>query len=320
MIGAAISVVIPSYNGAAYIRGAMESVLRQTVLPQEIIVADDSSRDGTVATVEDVARTAAVPLRILRLRRNSGGPAHPINVGVQAATSELIAVVEQDDRMMPTRISRSLDAAKAFPSAGLICGRVRMKSPAGRYRDDLWKDGRQQFDDLTLTRIGDGLYRADSEDVLRCLLRRNIVFGNSNVVFPRSVWKRVGGFDRKYRICTDLDFNLKVARVAPFAVIDEVLGEYYQRPDGLYNSNVDVDGKGPAQFEAAFIRMRHALQSYDPNTAGAKEWYWGACQMLKSELRRRDWKRCCSILGTLCSSGALQNRVTAKLRRMVACA
>jgi glycosyltransferase involved in cell wall biosynthesis len=312
-----ISVVIPSYNGATYIRDAIASALQQTALPDEIIVADDCSRDGTISEVEDLARTAAVPIRIIRTTRNSGGPARPINAAVQAATSDLVAVLEQDDRLTPTRIARSLEAAKLLPSAGLICGRVRMRSSTGSVRDDLWKDGHLQFADLSLTPIAPGIYRAESADLFLSLLHRNIVFTNSNSVFPRSIWKRVGGFDPRYPICADLDFNLKVARVSPFAVIDDVLCEYHQRHDSLYNRNVDPTGHSAAYFEATFIRMRHALQNVGPSSDLAEEWYWEARQLLTTAWRRHDWKRACSILCKLGSSGVLHRQVMRKLRRLV---
>lgn len=312
-----ISVVIPSYNGASYIGGSISSILDQTVLPDEIIVVDDCSQDDTVTVVRNLARTARAPIRVLRLRRNSGGPASPINAGVEVATSDLIAVLEQDDRPTPTRIARSLAAATLLPSAGLICGRVQMIPSSGPPRDDLWKDGRPQFSDLSLTAIGPRMYRADSADLLRSLLHRNIVFTNSNAVFPRSIWRRVGGFDAKYSICTDLDFNFKVARLSPFVIIDDVLCEYHQHSDSLYNRHVDLAGQSPAYREATYIRTRHALQSYHPSSDLASEWFGEGRQLLSSAWRRHDWKGTCRILSVLCSRGALYHRAIGKLRRTV---
>jgi glycosyltransferase involved in cell wall biosynthesis len=311
-----ISVVIPSYNGAPYIGGTISSILDQTVLPDEIIVVDDCSRDNTVTVVRDLARTAPAPIRVIQLRRNSGGPARPINAGVEAATADLIAVLEQDDRPTPTRVARSLEAAALLPSAGLICGRVRMISSSGHLRDDLWKDGRPQFSDLSLTPIAARMYRAEPADLLRSLLHRNIVFTNSNAVFPRSIWTRVGGFDPRYSICADLDFNLKVARISPFVIIDDVLCEYHQHSDSLYNRNVDLAGQSPAYLEAAFIRMRHALHNYRPSSEVADEWFSEGRSLLASAWKLHEWKRGVSILSVLCLRGALHRRAIRKLRRM----
>lgn len=295
-----ISVVIPSHDGAAYIGGTIASVLRQTELPAEILVVDDCSRDRTVAIVSDIAATSNTPVGIIRLAENSGGPAHPINVGVEAATSDLIAVLEQDDQMTPTRIARSLEAARRVPTAGLICGRVRLRSAAGELREDLWRDGWRQFDDLSLSRVTEGLYLAESPDVIASLLHRNIVFTNSNVVFRRRTWESVRGFDRTYRVCSDLDFNLKVATQAPFAVIDEVMCDYYQRAESLYNRSVTLPpSTSSANFEASLIRLRHALRTYDLRHQIGRDWYRRGWRMLVTDCRHRRWRRCARVLRAL---------------------
>jgi glycosyl transferase family 2 len=71
----------PSHDGAAYIGGPIDSVLRQTTPPGEILVIDDCSSDRTVAIVSELAGRSSTPIRIIRLEQNRGGPAHPINVG-----------------------------------------------------------------------------------------------------------------------------------------------------------------------------------------------------------------------------------------------
>jgi hypothetical protein len=161
------------------------------------------------------------------------------------------------------------------------------------------------------------MYRAESADLVLSLLHRNIVFTNSNAVFFRSIWTRVGGFDARYSICADLDFNLKVARISPFVIIDDVLCEYHQHHDSLYSRNVDIAGQSPAYLEATVIRMRHALQNYPPSSDVANEWFWEGRDLLSSAWGRHDWKAGCSILSTLCVHGALYSRAIRKLRRIV---
>jgi glycosyltransferase involved in cell wall biosynthesis len=311
-----ISVVIPSHDGAAYIHDAIRSVLRQTVLPQEIVIVDDYSHDSTLAALADLARSAPVPIRVVRLTRNSGGPAHPINIGVETATSELIAVLEQDDQMAATRIARSVAAVVALPTAGLICGRVRLHSAGDGIREDLWWDGRRQFDGLPLTCVAEGLYRAESQAAISLLLQRNFVFTNSNAVFSRATWQRVGGFDRTFRICSDLDFNLKVARIAPFAIVDEVLCNHYRRDDSLYNRNRAPErGSSPAHAEAALIRLQHALRAYGSRSDAGWNWYRQGWHMLASDCKHLRWNRGARVLRTLCAAGGISRYAAAILRR-----
>src|SRR5262245_23883515 len=99
-----ISVVIPTYDGEAFVGAALASAQSQTRLPMEIIVVDDASTDRTVHLVEEMAGRTTLPVRLIRLPQNSGGPAHPMNVGIAEARGDLIAVLDQDDVFLPNRL------------------------------------------------------------------------------------------------------------------------------------------------------------------------------------------------------------------------
>ncbi len=102
-----IAVVIPTHNGAATLADTLESIRRQTTSAAEVIVVDDGSSDDSVKVAEEH------PLRprVVCLDGNHG-VAFARNVGLQAAASELIAFVDQDDLWMPDRLER-VDAAFA---------------------------------------------------------------------------------------------------------------------------------------------------------------------------------------------------------------
>src|SRR6266545_2753154 len=74
-IGTAVTVVVPTYNGRAYLPEAIQSVWAQTRLPDELIVVDDASSDRTADVAEELLQASPVPARVIRLPRNSGGPA-----------------------------------------------------------------------------------------------------------------------------------------------------------------------------------------------------------------------------------------------------
>jgi glycosyltransferase involved in cell wall biosynthesis len=88
-----IAVVIPLYNGERYIREAIESALRQSLPPTEIIVVDDGSTDNGPAVVDGLARRHPITL----LRRPNGGQSAARNFGIAQAGSNLIALLDQDD-------------------------------------------------------------------------------------------------------------------------------------------------------------------------------------------------------------------------------
>lgn len=101
-----ISVVIPAYNRADTIRLCLESVLKQTTSPLEIIVVDDCSTDETVAIVRSYDDSR---IRCVVLPRNSGAQAAR-NRGIREAKGEWIAFQDSDDEWLPEKLEKQIAA------------------------------------------------------------------------------------------------------------------------------------------------------------------------------------------------------------------
>src|SRR4029078_13031600 len=92
-----VSVVMATYNGEAFLADAVTSVWAQTVLPLELIIVDDCSRDATYDLANRLAKDSPIPMRLIRLPENSRGPARPMNVGVRETRADVVALLDQDD-------------------------------------------------------------------------------------------------------------------------------------------------------------------------------------------------------------------------------
>lgn len=101
-----ISVVIPAYNRKSTIRYCLESVLRQTVGPFEIIVVDDCSTDNTVDIVKSFSD---LRIRCITLDENSGAQVAR-NCGIREAKGEWIAFNDSDDEWLPEKLEKQLTA------------------------------------------------------------------------------------------------------------------------------------------------------------------------------------------------------------------
>jgi glycosyltransferase involved in cell wall biosynthesis len=130
-----ISVVIPAWNAASTIGEALESVAKQRPLPDEVILVDDGSTDGTA----DVARRALAGVCVLTQVRS--GAAAALNRGIQAGSSTLVAFLDADDRWSAEKLELQLAWLERNPDAEGILGRVEAflcpNAPAGtasRYR------------------------------------------------------------------------------------------------------------------------------------------------------------------------------------------
>src|SRR6185295_1444644 len=98
MRDATVSVIIPAYNRQATIRRAVQSALRQTFKPLEVLVVDDGSTDATCGVVEALAATDA-RIRLLRSECNQGGAAAR-NRGMAEAEGGLVAFLDSDAEWM----------------------------------------------------------------------------------------------------------------------------------------------------------------------------------------------------------------------------
>jgi len=101
-----ISIIIPTYNRANLLAKSINSVLSQTYKDFELIVVDDGSTDNTSEIVENFKKN---DVRIVYIHiDNSGGPAHPKNIGIKKAQGEYIAFLDDDDEWMSTKLEKQI--------------------------------------------------------------------------------------------------------------------------------------------------------------------------------------------------------------------
>src|SRR5262249_53317403 len=100
-------------------------VWAQTVRPSEVILVDDCSTDRTVSIAESLTKESPVPMRLIRLPRNSGGPGRPMNVGIREARADVVAFLDQDDLMDPAKVELVAGVGWDGGGIGLAFGRFR---------------------------------------------------------------------------------------------------------------------------------------------------------------------------------------------------
>lgn len=117
MTAPAVTVLMPVHNGAAYLREAIDSVLRQTLADFELLVVNDGSTDETASVLRDCGDPR---LRVLDNGANLGLVAS-LNKGLDAASGEFIARMDADDVALPGRLQRQRAFLQGAPGVGL-CG------------------------------------------------------------------------------------------------------------------------------------------------------------------------------------------------------
>lgn len=208
-----ISVVIPAYNRAACLGEALESVLAQTRLPDEIIVADDASTDAT----RELLQTYGNRVRVVRLERHAGHPSVVRNAALREASGTFVALLDSDDRWMPAKLEKQVGFMLRHPEFELshtYCLKVdgTGRSLGVRHEGQLPPSG----------------------DYLRPLIGHCIVT-TSTVMLRKDLLNRMGMFNERpaYRTGEDYEFFLRAARHTAIGLVDEVLACYREASSGI---------------------------------------------------------------------------------------
>jgi glycosyltransferase involved in cell wall biosynthesis len=235
-----VSVVIPSYQHAAYVQRAVESVLEQTVTDIEVIVVDDGSTDGTpdvVAAIRDPR------LRLVRLAENRRE--HARNRALGMATGRYVAFQNSDDEWLPDKLAIQLAALESQPEVGVAFTEVAIIDRIGSPMEGSWANGL----------FCDGGQQRSAEDWLRLFFDRNCLCITSAMV-RHELLRRVGNFRLSLVQLSDLDLWIRLAAVSELLVIPQALT--CMRVDG--NSNLSAPS--PQSAARAALEMADVLENY----------------------------------------------------------
>jgi len=201
-----ISVVIPSYNHEIFLAETIESVRSQTLAPDELVVVDDGSSDGSRELLEGLR------YREMRLEvQENRGAHHAINRAIELSRGEYIAILNSDDVFERERIEHAWGVARAS-GAALLCGEVRLIDDEGGDPPPDHDIVRWYADARALGRSAPSLGHA--------LRRHNVAVTTSNFFVHRALWTQLGGF-RAYRYVHDYDFLLRAMALCPDRVVYE---------------------------------------------------------------------------------------------------
>lgn len=162
------SVAMCTYNGAPWLREQLESIAAQTRLPDEMVVCDDGSCDGTMEMLEAFAATAQFPVRVIQNEARLGSTG---NFAKCAALCEgsVIVLSDQDDWWYPSRLQMTEEGFRAHPDASLVFFDADLVDPVMKPLGvGLWKSLRFTGRMQEMLREGRGF---------ELLLRRNLVTG-----------------------------------------------------------------------------------------------------------------------------------------------
>lgn len=195
-----VTVVIPCYNTAAWVREAIATAQAQTFAAVEVIVVDDGSRDESAAIA-----SACAGVRVIQ--QPNQGVAAARNAGLRVATGDFVSFLDADDRLLPAAIATGLDAFAAHPAAGFVYGKSRVIGPDG----SVLPRPPHPF-------VADASYRT--------FLEGDAMVPPSCALFRRAALDEAGGFRQRHFPTEDYDLCLRIARRHPIHCHNQVVTEY----------------------------------------------------------------------------------------------
>lgn len=226
-----ISVVIPVFNTAPYLKKCLDSVCGQTYQNLEIICVDDGSTDGSEKIVEDYARKDP---RVKVLHKSNGGESSARNAGLQESTGEYVAFVDCDDWLEPDMYENMVQAMEEKSVDMVLCGYF-LSTDAGS--SPVKNEKPVSEDVFDRHKLFGYVYQRDSyrgvTSWIWCkLFRRKLLFCNGEMI----------SFDETLRFGGDLLFFIRAAlNVSRTVYLPQPFYHYYQRESSTAHSLDDLD-------------------------------------------------------------------------------
>jgi glycosyltransferase involved in cell wall biosynthesis len=233
-----VAVITPAFQAEATLGSALASVAAQTRLPDEVVIADDGSTDGTVELARSWYRH--LPIRVVTSGANSG-PSSARRLAIDGSTSDIVALLDADDVWFPDHLESML-GAHAATDDGLASA------------DTLaWIPGRA----LSRRPLSTGAPLPAGDKQLAWLLTENRL--SISALFSRQRYDAVGGFRTQFRGTEDWDLWIRMVRA----------GAVVARPDHptvLYRLS-----RGAVSSDDAMVAARRAVLDAAAAEGGADE-------------------------------------------------
>ena len=192
-----VSVIIPTYNRKNLLKRALYSVSSQTFVPQEIIVVDDGSSDGTKDWVLE-----RFPY-VRYIYQDNSGVSSARNAGIKEAKGLWIAFLDSDDEWMPDKLEKQERVINDSKEAWLC------------HTNEFWVRNSVRVNQMKKHQKYGGYIFENCLDICR--------ISPSSVLIKKEVFEMVGLFDESLKVCEDYDLWLRITSVLPIIFLDQPL-------------------------------------------------------------------------------------------------
>lgn len=231
-----VSIILPTYNDAEYLPGAIESVLTQTERNLELIVVNDGSTDNTA---DILSRYDHLP-QVRVIHRENGKLPRALNTGFGAAHGEFLTWTSTDNYMASQMVERLADTLDAHPDVGMVYADWEVIDDAGH----------------VLATVETAPFDRD------LLMRENYI--NACFMYRRKCQETVGLYDPTYYLAEDWEYWWRISARFNVMHLPEVLYQFRTRTGSLTHEVLTTHGgESPGYRKLA-----------DDFKSNRLRWYW----------------------------------------------
>jgi hypothetical protein len=221
-----ITVVMPVYNGEAFVGQAVESILSQTFNDFEFVIVDDGSTDRT----GEILRSYVDP-RVRVLEQEHAGLISSLNRAISLASGQYIARMDADDVSLPRRLELQAERLRNSPSLAALGTQALQIDESGE-------------------KIRRHYYPTGGKAIETALFRGATAFCHGSMMFSRACWEAAGGYRQTFEHAEDYDLWLRI--IESYAM-DNL-------PDLLYLKRLSLRS---VSFEHFLTQQRNAAHALD---------------------------------------------------------
>lgn len=207
-----ISVIMPVWNGAKYLRAAIDSILHQTFSDFEFIIINDGSTDDSLKIINNYHDP-----RIVLLNQDNQGVTKTLNNGLRIAKGEYIARMDADDISEPDRFAKQAAFLEANLAIALCGSRAKAIDKDGKFL--------KNFDYPPLTH----------QDIEKYFIFHN-PFIHSSVMFRKAIIETIGNYDETIPRAQDYEFWSRIIPKLQTANLPDYLLKYRILDEGVTKS------------------------------------------------------------------------------------
>jgi len=214
-----ISIIIPTYNRADYLKQSIESALAQTYPHYEVLVVDDGSTDNTKKIIDHFKSKS---LRYIK-KKHSGASATR-NRGIKEAKGEFILWLDSDDVLMPGVITNYIKALQRFPKVDVFYGNIIVTD--------------KKLNELKKLNFSDW-YKRNAE-LIKKMFRGNCI-PNPGTMIKKTCFTQVGGYDEAFLRAHDYEFWVRLLKFGQFKHIDQTVLQWRWHDKNISSGTVKID-------------------------------------------------------------------------------